>query len=113
MPSDWIDYGKLSALTARLRNVGSETADQAADAIGALSRHIEEQDQMLRAAHQERDADARRLAALHRLVAWWDDTTSWGSTRWIAELAAIVENCRAAIDAATAPDTQTEDDDAE
>lgn len=54
------------------------------------------------------DADARRLAALHQLIAWWDDT-SWGSTRWIAELAAIVENCRAAAMA----DTQTEGDDAE
>lgn len=41
MPSDWIDDAKLSALTARLRNVGSETADQAAEAIGALWRHIE------------------------------------------------------------------------
>ena len=156
MPSDWIDYAKLSVLTARLRNVGSETADQAAEAIGALWRHIEEQDQLraalptekalsdmqfameeykeitdrlqqcvqrhrlglggeridvlvcdevdrLRAAHQERDADARRLDWLE---GWMQDGCFQMD---MMDLCYGSDSVRAAIDAAMAPGTQTHD----
>lgn len=109
MPSDWIDDAKLSALTARLRNVGSETADQAAEAIGALWRHIKEQD----------DTDARRLdwleeagGELHRGPTMDDEAdVRWWLCPDTPEIAVSRPTLRAAIDAAMAADTQTPTED--